>query len=100
MATKKIYPFITAKMFDITDDLDGMNVVFDAREVESYQYWTLDDDDKDESVKVNFKSGMDMYLYLELDQEVYPGDNLITRIDEVQDSHFWHDNEDSTPGED
>ena len=58
MATKKVYPFITAKMFDITDSIDGMNVVFDAREVESYQYWTLDDDDKDESVKVNFSPAM------------------------------------------
>ncbi len=98
MATKKIYPFITAKMFDITDEIDGMNVVFDAREVESYQYWTLDDED--ESVKVNFKSGKDMYLYLELDQEEYPGENLVTLIDSVLDSHFWHANEDSTPDED
>ena len=98
MATKKNYPFITAKMFDITDEIDGMNVVFDAREVESYQYWTLDDED--ESVKVNFKSGKDMNLYLELDQEEYPGENLVTLIDSVQDSHFWHDNEDSTPDKD
>lgn len=98
MATKKIYPFINAKMFDITDQSDGMNVVFDAREVESYQYWTLDDED--ESVKVNFKSGKDMYLYLELDQEEYPGENLVTLIDSVLDSHFWHDNEDSTPDKD
>lgn len=95
---KKNYPFITAKMFDITDEIDGMNVVFDAREVESYQYWTLDDED--ESVKVNFKSGKDMYLYLELDQEEYPGENLVTLIDCVLDSHFWHDNEDSTPDKD
>ena len=98
MATKKNYPFITAKMFDITDEIDGMNVVFDAREVESYQYWTLDDED--ESVKVNFKSGKNMYLYLELDQEEYPGENLVTLIDSVLDSHFWHDNEDSTPDKD
>lgn len=98
MATKKNYPFITAKMFDITDEIDGMNVVFDAREVESYQYWTLDDED--ESVKVNFKSGKDMYLYLELDQEEYLGENLVTLIDSVLDSHFWHDNEDSTPDKD
>lgn len=98
MATKKIYPFINAKMFGITDEIDGMNVVFDAREVESYQYWTLDDED--ESVKVNFKSGKDMYLYLELDQEEYPGENLVTLIDSVLDSHFWHDNEDSTPDKD
>ena len=98
MATKKNYPFITAKMFDITDEIDGMNVVFDAREVENYQYWTLDDED--ESVKVNFKSGKDMYLYLELDQEEYPGENLVTLIDSVLDKHFWHDNEDSTPDKD
>lgn len=40
-----------------------------------------------------------MNLYLNLDQEVYPGDDLITAIDMVQYSHFWHDNEDSTPNE-
>lgn len=40
-----------------------------------------------------------MCLYLELDQELYLGDNLITAIDMVQYSHFWHDNEDSTPDE-
>lgn len=41
-----------------------------------------------------------MCLYMELDQELYPDDNLITAIDMVQYSHFWHDNEDSIPDED
>lgn len=40
-----------------------------------------------------------MCLYLELDQELYPGADLITAIDMVQYSHFWHDNEDSTSDE-
>lgn len=37
MATKKVYPFIHAKIFDLEDNNDGKNVVFDAREVESYE---------------------------------------------------------------
>lgn len=100
MATKKVYPFITAKIFDLEDNKDGKDVVFDAREVESYESWpSEDDEDESECVQVNFKSGREMSLYLNLDQELYPGDNLITVIDMVQYSLFWHDNEDSTPNE-
>ena len=33
MATKKVYPFIHAKMFDLEDSNDGKDVVFDAREL-------------------------------------------------------------------
>lgn len=98
MATKKVYPFIHAKIFDLEDNNDGKDVVFDAREVESYETWSSEDDE--DCVKVNFKSGREMSLYLNLDQELYPGDNLITAIDMVQYSHFWHDNENSTPDED
>ena len=98
MATKKVYPFINAQIFDLEDNNDKKNVVFDAREVESYESWSSkDDEDESECVQVNFKSGRTMCLYLELDQELYPDDNLITRIDMVQYSHFWHDNEDSAP---
>ena len=98
MATKKVYPFINAQIFDLEDNNDKKNVVFDAREVESYESWSSkDDEDESECVQVNFKSGRTMCLYLELDQEFYPDDNLITRIDMVQYSHFWHDNEDSAP---
>lgn len=99
MATKKVYPFIHAKMFDLEDNNDRKDVVFDAREVESYEFWQ-GEEDEDECVTVNFKSGKKMNLYLTLDQELYPGDNLITAIDMVQYSHFWHDNEDSLPDED
>ena len=81
MATKKVYPFIHAKMFDLEDNIDG-------KEADGA------------CATVNFKSGKKMYLSLALDQEVYPGDNLITAIDMVQYSHFWHDNEDSLPDED
>lgn len=101
MATKKVYPFIHAEMFDLEGNNDRKNVVFDAREVESYESWSSkDDEDEKECVQVNFKSGRKMSLYMELDQELYPGDNLITAIDMVQYSHFWHDNEDSIPDED
>ena len=100
MATKKIYPFITAEGINMEND--GHRVVtFDAREVESYKYWRTDENKIEEKqlVEVNFKSGNRIRLELELDQELYPGDNLITRIDMVQYSHFWHDNEDSIPDE-
>ena len=101
MATKKVYPFITAEGINMEND--GHRVVtFDAREVESYEYWQTEDNKIDEKqlVEVNFKSGKQIHLELELDQELYPGDNLITAIDMVQYSHFWHDNEDSIPDED
>lgn len=100
MATKKVYPFINAKMYG--EDLeDGKNVVFDAREIESYSSYPRDEDEdeEEETVSVCFKSGKEMCLYLKLDPEIYPGDDLITAIDMVQYSHFWHDNEDSTSDE-
>lgn len=101
MATKKVYPFIHAKMFDFEDNIDGKDVVFDAREVESYEFWQGEGEEADGAcMTVNFKSGKKMTLYLALDQVFHPGDNLITRIDKVQHSHFWHDNEDSIPDED
>ena len=104
MATKKVYPFIHALKWDNGGNEYCQDVVFDAREVESYSFWELDDDDdapqEDEVVTVHFKSGNEMTLYLALDQELHPGDNLITAIDMVQYSHFWHDNEDSIPDED
>ena len=101
MATKKVYRFITAEGINMEND--GHRVVtFDAREVESYEYWQTEDNKIDEKqlVEINFKSGKQIHLELELDQELYPGDNLITAIDMVQYSHFWHDNEDSIPDED
>ena len=100
MATKKVYPFIHAKIFDLEDNNDRKDVVFDAREVESYEFWQGEEDEEDECVKVNFKSGNEMTLYADLDPDMYPDDNLFTRIDMVQYSHYWHDNEDSIPDED
>ena len=99
MKTKKVYPFINAQMCGEGLE-DRKNVVFDAREVESYESYQREDDDDieaEDTIVVNFKSGRSMCLYVELDQELYPGDNLITAIDMVQYSHFWHDNEDSAP---
>lgn len=94
MATKKVYPFIHAKMFDLEGNTDGLDVVFGAREVDSYVNYS-----KMGAVEVRFKSGRHLNLNLEIDQEVYPGGNMITAIDMVQYSHFWHDNEDSAPDE-
>ena len=98
MATKKVYPFIQAKRWD-KDLVDDVNVVFDAREVESYSLYPRKDDDieEDDVVFVCFKSGKEMTLYQTLNSFLYPDENLITAIDKVQNSHFWHDNEDSMP---
>ena len=99
MATKRVYPFIHARRW-YKNLVDNVDVVFDAREVESYSFYLRKDDDiEDNVVIVYFKSGREMTLYLTLDQELYPGDDLITAIDMVQYSHFWHDNEVSTPGD-
>ena len=97
MATKKVYPFIHAKIFNLEDNNDRRDVVFDAREVESYEFWAGEENKEDECVKVNFKSGKQITLYQDLDPDMYPDDNLFTRIDMVQYSHYWHDNEDSIP---
>ena len=102
MATKKVYPFITANMFAIDDygNVERRKVTFDAREVAYYHHYENLDDEEEDIVKVGFKSGNEIKMYLGLNPECYPEDNLITVIDMVQYSHFWHDNEDSLPGED
>ena len=92
MLTDRVYPFIHAKIFDLEDNNDRKDVVFDAREVESYELWEEGGGDEDECVKVNFKSGREMTLYLELDQDMYPDYDLASAIDNVQYTHFWHDN--------
>ena len=101
MATKKVYPFITAEMRveDVYGNVECRNITFDAREVAYYNHYKDLDGEEEEIVKVGFKSGNEMTLYLALDSELYPEDNLITAIDMVQYSHFWHDNEDSLPDE-
>ena len=101
MATKKVYPFITAEMrvVDVYGNVECRNITFDAREVAYFHLYKELDDNKD-IVTVGFKSGREINMYLRLDEELYPNDNLITAIDMVQYSHFWHDNEDSTPDED
>ena len=102
MATKKVYPFIKAEMraVDVYGNVECRQITFDAREVAYYHHWKDLDGEEEEIVKVGFKSGNEMTLYLALDTELYPEDNLITAIDMVQYSHYWHDNEDSIPDED
>lgn len=56
MATKKVYPFIHAKQCGEGIE-DNSNVVFDAREVESYSFYSREDDDdieEDDAVTVCF----------------------------------------------
>lgn len=82
MKTKKVDPFITARIAAGVDEtLEDHIITFDAREVAYYHHHK--DLDNEGIVTVSFKSG-----------------KLITVIDMVQYSHFWHDNEDSTPDED
>ena len=99
MATKKVYPFIHAIMAEDNEALEGHVITFDAREV-AYYHRHEESDDNEDIVTVGFKSGKEIDMYLGVDEECYPDDNLITAIDMVQYSHFWHDNEDSTPNED
>ena len=99
MATKKVYPFIQARIAEDEEALEGHVITFDAREV-AYYHRHEESDESEDIVTVGFKSGKEIPMYLGLDEEYYPGDDLITAIDMVQYSHFWHDNEDSTPGDD
>ena len=93
MKTKKVCPFIRAKMFDLEDNNDGKDVVFDAREVESYEFWKGEEEEDGACVTVNFKSGKQMNFYQNLDQDRYPDDNLTSAIEMVQYSNFRNDNE-------
>lgn len=98
MATKKVYPFIHAKQCGEGIE-DNSNVVFDAREVESYSFYSREDDDdieEDDAVTVCFKSGKEIKMYLGFGADI-SYENLVLAINKVQCSHFWHDNEDSTP---
>lgn len=99
MATKKAYPFIQARIAEDDEALEGHVITFDAREV-AYYHRHEESDESEDIVTVGFKSGKEIPMYLGLDEEYYPGDDLITAIDMVQYSHFWYDNEDSTPGDD
>lgn len=99
METKKVYPFIQARIAEDDEALEGHVITFDAREV-AYYHRHEESDESEDIVTVGFKSGKEIPMYLGLDEEYYPGDDLITAIDMVQYSHFWHDNEDSTPGDD
>ena len=100
MTIKKVYPFIYARIAEDNEAIENYMITFDAREVAYYHHWKDLDGEEEEIVKVGFKSGNEMTLYLALDPELYPEDNLITAIDMVQYSHYWHDNEDSIPDED
>lgn len=99
MTIKKVYPFIYARIAEDNEAIENHIITFDAREV-AYYHRHEESDESEDIVTVGFKSGKEIDMYLRLDEECYPDDNLITRIDMVQYSHFWHDNEDSTPGDD
>ena len=95
MATKKLYPFIQARIAEDNEALEGHVITFDAREVAYYHRHENSYDNKD-IVTVGFKSGKEIDMYLKLGADLFY-ENLVMAIDKVQSSHFWHDNEDSTP---
>ena len=98
MTIKKVYPFIYARIAEDNEAIENHIITVDAREVAYFHLYKELDDNKD-IVTVGFKSGKEFNLYLGLDQDLYPCDNLITAIDMVQYSEFWHDNDGSTPAE-
>ena len=97
MATKKVYPFIHVGSF-----VNGEEVMIDAREV--CFYYPAPSAKKADGTPIAYvvglRSGKELTLRADVDQRVYSGENLATLIDSVLYSHFWHDNEDSTPDED
>ena len=97
MATKKVYPFIYVGSF-----VNGEYVMIDAREV--CFYYPAPSAKKADGTPIAYvvglRSGKELTLRADVDQRVYSGENLATLIDSVLYSHFWHDNEDSTPDED
>lgn len=97
MATKKVYPFIHVCSF-----VNGEKVMIDAREVCFYYPApsVKKADGNPIAYVVGLRSGKELTLCVDVDQEVYPGEDLVTLIDSVLYSHFWHDNEDSMPDED
>lgn len=99
MAINKVYPFIYARIAEDNEVIENHIITFDAREVAYFHRYKKLDDNND-IVTVGFKSGKEINMYLRLDEELYPNDNLITAIDMVQYSHFWHDNEDYLLDED
>lgn len=98
MATKKAYPFIIARIAEDNEALEGHVITFDARDVAYYHRHDQSYNDKD-IVTVGFKSGKEIDMYLKLGADPFY-ENLAFAIDKVQSSHFWNDNEDSTPGDD
>uniref|UniRef100_UPI004024FD71 hypothetical protein n=1 Tax=Prevotella sp. TaxID=59823 RepID=UPI004024FD71 len=95
MATKKVYPFIVARIAEDDETLEGNEIMFDAREVAYYHGQAESYDDMDNGTG-GYKSGMEIKMYLGFGADI-SYENLVLAINKVQCSHFWHDNEDSTP---
>ena len=95
MAIKKVYPFIIARIAEDDETLEGNEIMFDAHEVAYYHRHADSYDDRD-IVTVGFKSGKEIKMYLGFGADI-SYENLVLAINKVQCSHFWHDNEDSTP---
>ena len=95
MATKKAYPFIQARIAEDDEAIKGHIIIFDAREV-AYYHRNEQSYDNGDIVTVGFKSGKEIKMYFGFGADPCY-ENLVLAIKKVQCSHFWHDNEDSTP---
>ena len=97
MATKKVYPFIYVGSF-----VNGEYVMLVAREV--CFYYPSPSAQKADGTPIAYvvglRSGKELTICADVDQKVYSGENLVTLIDSVLYSHYWHDNEDSMPDDD
>ena len=97
MATKKVYPFIYVGSF-----VNGEYVMIDAREVCFYypSPSAKKADGTPIAYVVGLRSGKELTICADVDQKVYSVENLVSLIDSVLYSHYWHDNEDSMPDDD
>lgn len=95
--SKKTYPFIFCNFY--STDGTGAEVTIDAREIEGYAYYNNSKDGKPDSMQVWLKSGRELTLSADVNQEIYLGDNLATVIDVVQYTHFGSDVEEPAEAE-
>ncbi len=88
---QRVWPYISARKFDEESDCDGSILTFDAREVESYQFWAPEEggDLEEDAIIIFFKSGTFQAVYAKLDFGNPIADNVAAAIDAVKYDQFW-----------
>lgn len=88
---QRVWPYISARRFDEENVYDGSILNFDAREVESYQYWEPEEGDEPEEdvMMLFFKSGARLSVYAKLNIGHPIADNVADAIDAVKYDQFW-----------